>query len=106
MVRDDETVPLETFEADRDLDLRGLTAATNTNPTGIWSDRTTVWVADHGDDKLYAYSMNPARFGHGDRDSAKDLDLDDQNSDPAGIWSTAPPCGWPTPATAGSTPTG
>ena len=87
VVRDDETVPLETFEADRDLDLRGLTAATNTNPTGIWSDRTTVWVADHGDDKLYAYSMNPARFGHGDRDSAKDLDLDDQNSDPAGIWS-------------------
>ena len=27
----------------------------NANPGGIWSDGTTMWVVDSGDDKLYAY---------------------------------------------------
>ena len=33
-------------------------AGSNTNPTGIWSDETTMWVADLDDDKIYAYKMS------------------------------------------------
>ena len=32
-----------------------LTAAGNTSPSSIWSDETTMWVADSFDDKIYAY---------------------------------------------------
>jgi len=31
--------------------------ADHTNPTGLRSDGTTLWVADGGDDKLYAYHL-------------------------------------------------
>ena len=31
--------------------------ANNRNDTGIWSDGTSMWVADSDDDKLYAYKM-------------------------------------------------
>ena len=41
-----------------------------------------MWVSDHTDDKLYAYTM-----ADGSRDSAKDYDLDSENGDPYGIWS-------------------
>ena len=30
--------------------------AGNTDPQGLWSDGTTMWVADYGDDKLFAYN--------------------------------------------------
>ena len=30
--------------------------ADNESPTGIWSDRTTMWVADYSDEKIYAYN--------------------------------------------------
>ena len=33
-------------------------AAANGYPTGIWSDGTTMWVADFEDHKLYAYRMS------------------------------------------------
>ena len=36
----------------KDLDL----AVFNDAPRGIWSDGTTLWVADDGNDKIYAYS--------------------------------------------------
>ena len=29
-------------------------AAGNEGPAGIWSDNTTMWVADYSDDKIYA----------------------------------------------------
>ena len=59
----------------------------NGDPIGIWSDGETVWVADHGDDKLYAYTMDPEGDNHGDRDSSKDITLAADNGDPTGIWS-------------------
>ena len=32
-----------------------ILTAENTDPSGIWSDGTTMWVADTSTDKLYAY---------------------------------------------------
>ena len=49
----------------KDIDLVGA----NGNPTGIWSDRTTVWVADSLADKLFAYTFD------GTRDTGKDIAL-------------------------------
>ena len=54
------------------------------SPTGIWSDGTTMWVADDSDDKIYAYNMSTKA-----RDSSKDFDTleDAENERPEGIWS-------------------
>ena len=57
-------------------------AAENGYPTGIWSDGTTMWVADFEDAKLYAYNMSEKT-----RDAAKDFTLRTGNSLPVGIWS-------------------
>ena len=61
-----------------------LDAADNEHPTGIWSDETTMWVADSSDDKIYAYSMSTKA-----RVSSKDFDTLDaaDNESPTGIWS-------------------
>ena len=56
--------------------------AANGYPTGIWSDGTTMWVADFEDAKLYAYQMSDRS-----RDSGKDFTLDAANGSPVGIWS-------------------
>ncbi len=49
-------------------DFDTLKAATNESPTGLWSDGTTMWVADYSDNKLYAYKMSDRTS-----DSAKDI---------------------------------
>ena len=54
----------------------------NGYPTGIWSDGTTMWIADFEDAKLYAYRMSDRS-----RDSGKDFTLDAANGSPVGIWS-------------------
>ena len=53
----------------------------NSNPQGIWSNGSTIWVADSGDDKLYAYGLT------GTRRDVRDIDLDRDNHSPTGIWS-------------------
>ena len=66
------------------MDFNTLNDAGNTSPTGIWSDGTTMWVADFADAKIYAYSMS-----NRSRDSAKDFDTltNIGNNSPLGIWS-------------------
>ena len=72
------------WQAGADLD--GLIAAGITNPKGVWSDGTTMWVAlqlvGSDDDKLYAFALSD-----GTRDTVKDIDLHDDNNWPLGIWS-------------------
>ena len=54
-------------------------------PSGIWSDDTTMWVADFIDQKLYAYALSTKA-----RDSGKDIDLSADFgtfNGPNGIWS-------------------
>ncbi len=69
-----------------------ILAAVNTEPYGIWSDGTTMWVSDSVDKKIYAYNMITK-----ERDEAKDFNTlytgdpmdatDDGNSNPGDIWS-------------------
>ncbi|MBC6425000.1 MAG: hypothetical protein GDA51_00700, partial [Ekhidna sp.] len=54
----------------------------NTSPSGIWSDKTTIWVADENDFKLYAYTL-----ATGARDAAKEFNLAEDNMSPRGLWS-------------------
>ncbi len=45
----------------------------NANPRGIWSDGTTMWVADQIDGDVYAYTL--------DADGDDDIDADDTSHD-------------------------
>ena len=63
-------------------DINSLQAAGNADPQGMWSDGTTMWVADDADDKLYAYTLSS-----GARDTTKEFTLHSDNSDPTGTWS-------------------
>ena len=65
-------------------DFDTLKAAGDDDPRGIWSDGATMWVADTGDDRIFAYDMITKA-----RDPAKDfgtLRLAG-NIAPRGIWS-------------------
>ncbi|MDE2830788.1 MAG: hypothetical protein OXN20_11770 [Gemmatimonadota bacterium] len=67
-----------------DKDFDTLKAAGNVAPTGIWSDGTTMWVADYWGDKIYAYNMRTKA-----RDPNKEFNTlkDAGNTAPLGIWS-------------------
>ena len=69
---------------DPSKDFDTLLAAGNENPVGLWSDGTTMWVADSPDGKIYAYKMSDKS-----RDPSKDFDtlLAAGNTNPKGIWS-------------------
>ena len=56
----------------------------NDGPWGMWSDRTTAWISNEDDHKLYAYDMATR-----DRVSGQDFDALDaaENDRPTGIWS-------------------
>ena len=65
-------------------DFNTLRAAGNTQPLGIWTDRTTMWVVDRSDAKIYAYnSLTKAHDPSRDFDTLRDAG----NTSPWGIWS-------------------
>ena len=63
----------------------GLDTA-NSNPRGIWSDETTIWVVEDAavgqTDRAIAYNFTSRQ-----RDASRDIDLDSDNADPTGAWS-------------------
>ena len=65
-------------------DIASLHDAGNGHVRGMWSDGTTMWVVDTGDEKLYAYDL-----ATGARQSDRDIDTLDNagNNDPRGMWS-------------------
>ena len=65
-------------------DFNTLDAAGNDNPVGLWSNGTTMWVANDTDAKLYAYKMSDKS-----RDAAKDFNTLSAagNGNPHGLWS-------------------
>ena len=66
----------------RDFDT--LRAAGNDSPRGIWSDGTTMWVADFVDGKVYAYSMLTRNHeAHRDLNGLRAAG----NDHPTGVWS-------------------
>ena len=74
-------------QADRDInnlarpDENILGDAGNYMPFGLWSDGITMWVSDHGNDKIYAYELSTGT-------RQPDLDFNDIRSfSPDGLWS-------------------
>ena len=60
----------------------------NARGAGIWSDRTTIWVADTDDSKLYAYKLADGTRQDGTNNTTnKEFDTNADNADPVGIWS-------------------
>ena len=57
----------------------------NDRATGVWSDGTTLWVADNADgagDAVYAYDL-----ASGERVEEREFELDERNRAPRGVWS-------------------
>ena len=99
---------VEAFPFGRDPagDLGRLNATENHHAEGIWSDGTTMWVADHDDDHVYAY-----RLSDGARVEELEFDLYNRLYSkaiimPGASGRTVRPCGWRTTMMTGSTPTG
>ena len=79
---DDPATPENEYGAhDPDKDFDTLEPAAGANPTGIWSDGTTMWVVDRLDRKAYAYAMSDRS-----RLSDQDITLDADNALAAGAW--------------------
>ena len=66
---------------DSSKDFDNLMAAGNTSPTGIWTDGSSMFVADRGDDKIYAYNMSDRL-----RNERREFSLQSGNGNPQGIW--------------------
>ena len=49
---------LATKARDSSKDFNTLVGAGNSNPGGLWSDGTTMWVVDRTDDKIYSYVLS------------------------------------------------
>ena len=77
---DDDKVYAYNTDGTRDS---GKDIAVSNFPNGIWSDGTTLWVADSAADKLFAYTLSSRAA-----DSDEDFDtLDADNKSPRGLWS-------------------
>ena len=74
----------EAFDRTAAGDFNTLKAAGNNVPVGIWSDWTTLWVADSQDRKIYAYDLKTKA-----RVASKEFDTlaAAGNAAPQGIWS-------------------
>ncbi len=77
---------------DPDKDFKTLSEAGNDRPRGIWSDGTTMWVADQTDNKLYAYHAFSQFASRNDKQDFKDDEnrstlIAAGNNKPRGIWS-------------------
>ena len=64
----------------KDFQVSALSDGGNSEPRGIWSDGTTMWVADVGG-KIYAYNLRTGRW-----DASEDFNTL-INDNPQGIWS-------------------
>ena len=72
------------FEWTVDRDIEELDGG-NDRATGVWSDGTTLWVADNADgagDTVYAYDR-----ASGERLSEREFELAEANRAPRGFWS-------------------
>ena len=68
------------WKASDDFDT--LVAAFNEFPSGLWSDGTTMWVADFSADRIFAYRMSNRSTQIGG-----EFDVLAGNTSPLGIWS-------------------
>ena len=72
------------FEWTVKLDIDALDSGHDV-PTGMWSDRTTLWLLDNPDgagDAVYAYDLDS-----GKRVEDREFEFDEKNRAPRGVWS-------------------
>ena len=74
-------MPFGQYNSNSDFNTATL-AVDNDSPRGIWSDGTTMWVADDSAGIVYAYNLATKAY-----DSSKNIDLTPSNGNPSGIWS-------------------
>ena len=65
-----------------EADLNVLAGNGVNKPTGIWADETLVWIADGEDARVYAFELPTGR-----RAPHRDIELHQDNQNPAGLWS-------------------
>ena len=85
-----KSTPLEPgpndFSRNPEGDFTKMAEQGNVHPSGLWSDGTTIWIADISDDMIYAYDIATGL-------RAESLDFETQtlqgagNGSPTGIWS-------------------
>ncbi|MXZ78713.1 MAG: cadherin-like beta sandwich domain-containing protein, partial [Acidimicrobiia bacterium] len=78
------TLATKQRDPSKDIHVRQPGAFGDAHVRDIWSDGTTMWVANHFEAKLFAYTL-----ADGQRDPANDLDTDGAggNEAPMGLWS-------------------
>ncbi len=73
--------PGQSDHGDRDSAKDITLDSANAKAEGLWTDGTTMWVADDADTYVYAYTLST-----GNRDTGKEFDLHADNAGPAGLW--------------------
>ena len=78
------TLATKQRDPSKDIHVRQPGAFGDAHVRDIWSDGTTMWVANHFEAKLFAYTL-----AGGQRDPAKDFNTDGAagNEAPLGLWS-------------------
>ena len=78
------TLATKQRDPSKDIRVRQTGAFGDAHVRDIWSDGTTMWVANHFEAKLFAYTL-----AGGQRDLARDLNTDGAagNESPMGLWS-------------------
>jgi hypothetical protein len=71
---------------DPSRDFRRLGEGGNSRPSHLWSNGSTIWVADNEDPMIYAYDL-PSHVRQPDRDISLSLAPDERQLNPAGLWS-------------------
>ena len=66
----------------RSSEVTSASSAAGASRRGLWSNGKTAWVADSGQDRLFAYDLKSR-----ERDEEREVELDTRNRDPRGIWS-------------------
>ena len=74
-----------THDSDKDMESLYVSTAdagdNATEPQGLWSDGTTMFVVDSGDDKVFAFKLSDES-----QDSAKNIELGSAITSPLGLW--------------------
>ena len=78
---DDAVYAYDLESGERVEDLEFELDDANRAPRGVWSNRSTVWISDSGQDKLFAHDLET-----GERLPDSDLQLHPDNDDARGIW--------------------
>ncbi|MDA7866868.1 hypothetical protein N9B57_02925 [Verrucomicrobia bacterium] len=81
-----ETTKEGDLDRDPSRDFRRLGEGGNSRPSQLWSNGSTIWVADNEDPLIYAYDL-PTHVRQPDKDISLSLAPNERQLNPAGLWS-------------------